>query len=102
MPTNVTNPERTHNDLWDQIRTLEGDVGVLAERLESTRDEVLSNRDEFRDRLRTLENGVGENTILISRIDEKIDTGTSTLKWMFSAGIAAMSFGLAIIGYFAT
>lgn len=90
---------RTHNDLWDRIGNLEVDVTSLTERLDATREVVLNNQEEFRGRITNIENTLNENTVLIARVDQKITTGSKVLTWMFSAGIAAMGVGLAIIGY---
>lgn len=94
--------EKTHADLWDRIGNLEIDVTALTERLDSTRELVLQNQEEFRTRITNIESTLGRNTVTITRIDEKISTGTKLLAWLFTAGIAAMGLGLGIIGYLAT
>ena len=91
--------ERSHNDLWDRIGNLEVDVTSLTERLDATREVVLSNQDEFKQRITAIEQTGQKNTILITRIDEKITTGSKAITWMFMAGIAAMTLGLGIIGW---
>lgn len=92
-------PDRTHNDLWDRIGLLESNMSAMTERLDATRTIVLSNQDEFRSRIAHIESSVAENTILITKVDQKITTGTKVLTWMFSAGIAAMGIGLSVIAY---
>jgi hypothetical protein len=94
-------PERTHTQIWERIGSLELDVNTLTERLETTREVVLTNQREFKEKLDTMDRGMNHNTIIITRVDEKIGTGTKVITWMFGAGITMMGLGLAAIGYLA-
>ena len=98
----VHEQERTHTQIWERIGHLESDVSILAERLEVTKELVLSNQKEQRDKLDILDRGMNTNTIVINRVDERISTGSKVITWMFGAGITLMMAGIGVIGLLLT
>jgi hypothetical protein len=82
--------ERTHNEIWDKIIEMEGDMGVLSERVESTREMMTRNTVEFKDRITNLEDGQTIQTTLLAAHRAEFKTGTAVLGFLIVAGISIM------------
>jgi len=82
--------ERTHNEIWDKILEIEGDMGVLSERVESTKDMMTRNTVEFKERITDLEDSQRIQTTLLAAHRAEFKTGTAVLGFLIVAGISIM------------
>ena len=82
--------DRTHAEIWTKIGELEKEFAVVATRLETTSQLVAQNQEEFRGKIRTLEelSFNTQNAITAHRAEFK--TGTGLLAFLIVAGIGAL------------
>ena len=85
----------THNDLWDRIVVVERDLTVLSERIDMTKEVVIANQLEFRERCQILE----EKSDLVYREVGEVGTTVKTAGYILSFLITA---GITLLGFYLT
>ena len=83
--------EKSHNEIWDKVVALEGDLKMLSVRLDETRNIVSLNQNEFKTRVSGLEETQEEILIRLAEHGAQYKVGTALLGFLITAGIAILA-----------
>jgi hypothetical protein len=78
-------------EIRGRLTKIEADMGVLAERLESTKGMVIRNQSEFKDRITGLEDSHTETAVSLATIRSEFRTGTGLLAFLIVSGISLVA-----------
>lgn len=82
--------DRTHTEIWIKVGELEKDISVMAERLEITSQIVQANQEEFRGKIRSVEENLFATRESLTAFRSEFKAGTGLLAFLIVTGIAAL------------
>ena len=83
--------EKTHDEIWDRIGMMEGDMRVLRQEVSHTSGTVTRNQDEFKARITGLESQNDNLVLELTKLTQTYKVGTAMLGFLMSAGIALLA-----------
>lgn len=82
--------DRTHAEIWIKVGELEKDISVMSERLELTSRVVTQNQEEFRSKIRSIEESLFSTRESLAAHRSEFKAGTGLLAFLIVTGIAAL------------
>jgi hypothetical protein len=83
--------EKTHDQIWDRMKVMEGEMMILRKEMDHTSSVVTRNQEEFKSRITGLESQNDNLVVELTKLTQTYKVGTAMLGFLISAGIALLA-----------